>query len=225
MTLFNRKPCASLCQQLIGIGIALACLPAFAGKGSVPSFLTDQVVQSVEDGRVEVVHIHAPKAKQCVPIESKVLRSIDHSMRVPVRFTGVTKAGDPCKGFAWVTVRYFRHVYVAADDIAARQPLSDALNRVEQEIKIPRDFLESVPSSSSARRMLRKGEVLMTGAIRANGLEPGSPINVTLLQGALRLSVTGTVIPCGGLRGCARLPSGKRVEGTMRGNTLIVEMP
>jgi len=187
--------------------------------------LTEQVEQSVEQGRVEVIDIHAPKAKKCVPLETKVMRTIDHSMRVPVRFSGATDAGGECQGFAWVTVRYFRHVYVAAANIPAGQPLNGALASVEQEIKMHRDFLPSVPPKASARRLLQKGEVIMTGSVRMNGLEPGSPLNVSLISGLLRLTVTGTVIPCSGLRGCARLPSGKRVEGEMQGNTLIVEMP
>ena len=208
------------------IAMGLPLMGAAQTASSENQTLIEKAVRDhVKSGRLEITNIHAPKLSACVPIEIKVMRDVDHSMRIPVRFSGATSGGESCRGFAWVHVRYFQSVFVATDDVTAGSRLRERLHRQEQEIMAPRDFLKTLPNDALARRHLRQGEVVMTSAIRMNGLEPGSPIMVNLVKGALRLSVMGTAIPCNGLRGCARLPSGKRVEGTMENNTLIVEMP
>ena len=209
---------------MLGLGL---CSVANANTASPErvAMIKEAVSNHVQTGRVEFTQVHAPKLASCIPVTVKVMRDVDRTMRIPVRFTGATMGGDECRGFAWVHVRYFQSVFVATEDLPAGADLAERLERKEQEILAARDFLRTLPEGAIARRHLREGEVVMTSAIRMNGLEPGSPIMVNLVKGALRLSVMGTAIPCNGLRGCARLPSGKRVEGAMQNNTLIVEMP
>ena len=121
-------------------------------------------------------------------------------------------------------MRLFGQLWVTRQPIAAGAPLADSVGRVEREITLGADPVE-IEGGEIAAQSLAAGRVLEAGLIRRPGPTAGGRVSVVLQWGGLRVQEVGSLVSCSGGRSCARLPSGKQVEGVLSGDRLLVESP
>ena len=169
---------------------------------------------AIEGARLELVSVELPRG--CVPVGAEVPKPIDGSGPVAVRIRG-----DKCD-WAWARVRLFAHVAVASRAIPAGAPLEGALRWEEREIVNGRRPLATLPEGAVASRAIPAGAPLEARHVREPGVAAGEKVKVVLHAGSITVEQQGTLVPCP-VGTCARLASGKRVEGTLHGGVLVVE--
>jgi flagella basal body P-ring formation protein FlgA len=152
------------------------------------------------------------------------MRPVAASGSAPLRFSGRTAAGAPCEGFAWARVRVTAPAAVTTRALRSGEPLEGAVAVASREVLPGRSALASVPAGAVAARALGAGAVLDEAAVRT-GPAAGEAVTVRVTVGALSVEQPGRVVPCQRGRACARLDSGRRVEGRFEDGRLLVETP
>ena len=176
------------------------------------------------NARAEVGEPRLTSGSDCHPAGWAALRPVAVSGQTALRFTGATAAGVPCQGFAWAPVRVLAPAAIASRAIQAGEPLDGAVRVAEAELRPGHRPLAELPAGAVATRAIAPGQPIDASAMRV-GPEPGAPIAVLVRSGALTVEQPGRAIPCVRGLACARLPSGRRVEGHMAAGRLLVELP
>jgi flagella basal body P-ring formation protein FlgA len=176
---------------------------------------------AVPGGRVEALDWRPALPSGCAATEAEAARPLAASGRVAVRLRG-TAAGGPCQGSGWAQVRVLAPALVAARALREGEPLATA--PAEVELRAGRAPLAALPEGALAARAIPAGAPIDVGMLRV-GPRPGEPVVVVLRAGALTVEQSGRALPCARGRGCALLPSGRRVEGRLDGGRILVEMP
>jgi len=182
---------------------------------------------ALPDARMEIVGYRSFLSGDCSPNAAEASGAIEGSGRVAVRVLGADTLGAPCEGWSWAEVQVSARVWITTRPLRQGDPLEGAVRgeiREIGEIGASRRPLLSLADGARASRSLAAGTVLEPSQI-AVGLLPGEPVLVNLRSGALSILAEGRGVACGRDRICATLPSGKRVEGHLEGELLVVEAP
>lgn len=177
--------------------------------------------------RAEVVEVRPALARGCAAEGWEALRPVGTSGRAALRVRGRDASGAACEGFAWARVRVLAPALVATRALRSGEPLAGAVAPAEAEVLPGRAILAVLPEGAMADRPIAAGAALEPSAIRA-GPRPGEPVAVIVRAGALALEQTARAAACPRRapdRGCAILPSGKRVEGVLAHGRIVVEVP
>jgi hypothetical protein len=177
-----------------------------------------------EGARAEIGEVRVPPGRGCAPSRAEALRPVTASGDVPLRLAGVDPDGLPCEIFGWARVRVLGGGLLLSRPVLPGDPLEGAVRPAEVEILAGRAPLSSLPRGARAGRALPVGTPLLASDVRLGPL-PGEPIGVMVRTGALELSLTGRALACGRGRACALLPGGRRVQGRLEGDHLLVEVP
>lgn len=227
------RPRARACRFRSGLAAVLVALGAptavraneVLASTALQAALTAAV--TVRQGRVDVVALDRP-AGDCATDgprgRAEASRPIEGSGRVAVKLAGFRPAGDACEVWAWVRVRVYAPVPVAARAIRAGEPVANAARIEEREIK-PGHVPAMLTDDSTSDRALGAGQMIEVSAIRPAGPGAGQAVRVVLVSGALAIEQTGRAVSCGRGAFCAVLPSGKHVEGTFADGRLLVQLP
>ncbi len=206
---------------------------AAPGKGAKPEPASDDGVpalvrRAVDAARAapnteaEVRRYRSFLPEGCAPIRAAIDRPIERSGRSAVKLFGRDDGGLACEGWAWADVRLVGDAWVTTRAVRAGEALADATRKIRQEIVGGRRPIHRLPPEAVARRDLIAGKVIGEKQLQA-GAAPGEPLKVILRSGSLSVEAWGRAVGCGRGRSCATLPSGKRVEGRMEANALVVE--
>ena len=174
--------------------------------------------------RVEVGEPRRTSGSDCHPAGWAALRPVAASGQAALRFTGATAAGVPCQGFAWAPVRVLAQAAIASRAVQVGETLDGAVRVGEAELRSGHRPVAELPAGAVAARAIAAGQPIDPSALRL-GPEPGAPVPVLVRSGALTVEQPGRAIPCARGLVCARLPSGRRVEGHMAAGRLLVELP
>jgi hypothetical protein len=169
--------------------------------------------------RLEVTGWSSALPPGCEPREAVAPRPVAASGRAALRLRGAS-----CEGWGWASFRVFAPGLRAARPIAEGEPLEAAAAPAEQEVLAGRAPLAALPPGAVAARPIAAGAPLDGPALRV-GPRPGDRVAVVLRIGALAVEQTGRALPCGRGRGCALLPSGRRVEGRPEAGRIVLETP
>lgn len=194
-------------------------LALLAAALTLPPVAVDAIRSAVAlpHARVEIA---SWKADACTPGRAEVQGAVRGSGRVAVRLEG-----DGCSGWAWAEVKLYAPALVAVRPIPAGSDPTGSVRREEREVLPGRAPIDSLPPGSVASRTIPAGASIEARHLRAAGFGPGEPVRVLLRSGSIAIESAGRTVPCGGGRVCAVLPSGKRVEGSIEGDRLVVEVP
>jgi hypothetical protein len=196
--------------------------PAQVGAGGFAAAIAAALAP--QGARAEVGQVRVSSGLGCAVSHAEALRPVTASGQVPLRLTGTGPEGLPCEAFGWARVRVLAPGLLLARAVATGEPLEGAVRPGEVELRAGRAYLPSLPAGARAARALPAGAALIPSDVRAGPL-PGEPIEVLVRTGALELSLTGRAVPCARGRACALLPGGRRVEGRIAGDHLLVEVP
>lgn len=173
--------------------------------------------------RVEVAGFRASLPPGCRPGAAEALRPVTSSGEAPVRVRGAVD-GVPCHGYGFAEVRVFARVVVATRTVQAGDLLGPATVPAEAELLPGRAPLAVLPAGARAARPVRAGAAVEASDLRSGPL-PGEPLAVILRVGDVTVRQDGRALPCARGRTCALLPGGRRVEGRLDGDRLLVEPP
>jgi hypothetical protein len=206
--------------------LASARAPAANAAVSIPPPVQSalEAASSIPQARIEVTSYAPQMPAGCHLAGAELGRTLAGSGRLAVKLVGNSKSGEACSGWAWVGVRMFARVLVAARPLREGDALEGATDLLEREIAAGRELLLS-PSGATAARSLTRGAIIEAGFARAVGVRPGESIKVIVAAGALQVDQTGRSVGCGRGKACAVLPSGKHVEGVLVQGRLLVQVP
>lgn len=125
-------------------------------------------------------------------------------------------------GFA--TVKVFARAPVATARIKRGEPLEGKVAMRDVELKASVD-VATVATGEMATRDIRKGQIIDARMVAFEKPAPGQKVAIVMQKGALRIRTAGITQRCPGQAVCARLGSGKNVQGKMQQGTLVVELP
>lgn len=175
--------------------------------------------------RVELIELKPAYLVNCAPADAKTSKPLDASGKVALRFSGTRDGGGACVAWAWAEVKVLAPALVAARDVADGAPLDAAsFTTSDQEARAGQTLFTALPDGATAARALRAGTVLEPQHVRL-GPPPGGAIVVLVRDGALEVEQPGRATACARGKVCAILPSGRRVEGHIEKNRLIVNSP
>ncbi|MGC3998708.1 MAG: hypothetical protein QM767_15125 [Anaeromyxobacter sp.] len=212
-------------SALLALTLAAAA-PGLAPADGPDAALAGQAVAAAlaVDGRAELLGVRRTSGGRCEARRAEALRPVAASGEITLRLSGADAAGQPCEAFAWARVRVLAPALVLSRDLPAGEPLDGAVAPGEAEVLPARAPLATLQDGARASHALAAGAVLRAGDVRL-GPAPGEPIAVRVVSGEIQLTTTGRAVACPRGRACALLPSGRRVEGRLAGDTLIVEAP
>jgi hypothetical protein len=198
----------------------LPCAPGFSLETALSRSL------AVDGARLFLLDVRAPKLPPgCLVDSVEVERRITGSGQVAVRLSGRRDGGLSCQGWAWARVKVVASVRVAARALRTGESLAGATVLEEREINSSYEPLDAIADDATTTRPLAAGQVLQRSHVRLDEPAPGQPVTVVAQAGAVSIVQTGRVVPCVRGRGCAQLPSGRRVEGRFSDGRLLVEVP
>jgi len=204
--------------------LALAVLLASPPR-AIPAAVSEAILAGAAPGaRVELVDLRPAAGPACAPDRARALAPVSASGRVALRLEGRDARGAPCEAWAWARVRVFARALVAARAVRAAEPLAGAVSESEVELAPGRAPVVALPEGAVAARALPAGAPLDPAAIQA-GPRPGEPVQVIARAGALEVAQPGRAVACARGRGCALLPSGRRVEGRLEHGRIVLEAP
>ncbi len=208
-------------SALAAILLALAALPADAAPSRAVA-----AALAVPDARVEVEDVRVSVGASCPMARVEALRPVTGSGEVPLRFTGEGADRRSCQGFAWARVHVTATGLVASRTVRMGEPLEDAVTAGVVELRTGRPPpLAALPRGARAARTLAAGAPVLGDDVREGPL-PGEPIAVVVrIGGGLELSQDGRATPCTRGHACAVLPGGRRVEGRLEDDHLLLESP
>jgi hypothetical protein len=190
---------------------------------SLPSQVTEAASRAlaVKGGRVEVVNYQPAMPPGC-QLTSVELPPLTHSGRYAARLSGEQETSKACQGQAWIQVRVWATALVTQRAIRPGETLEGAVTPQEHEQLAFRELLSALPPGAIAARAIAGGAVLEPSHLRV-GPETGGSLTVVVNSGSVRLEQVGRRVACGGQKVCAILPTGKRVEGRLENDELLVE--
>lgn len=172
--------------------------------------------------RVDVQSVRLPTG--CKATSARLDRAVAGSGSLTVSLQGIGKRGVACEGWARATVLITAPVMVTTRVVRTGE-LLDAATTVEwREIGAGAHPAPAAIGGIAARTLMA-GTVVDASSVRSNKPSAGSQVRVSIEMGALKVEQIGRLIPCGGDRACAVLPSGKRVEGALEDDRLVVMVP
>lgn len=185
-----------------------------AAAANVPRAVREALAQAGQnpEARVEVATYRASLAADCVVQEVEPPEPIARSGNVALRLWGEGAGGEACEGTALVRVRVRTPVWIATEALAPGTPLAGRVREAFRDVGA-REALHEIPPGAIARHRLAAGAFVERRQMTFPGLETGSPVRVVLRSGGLTVAQRGVIATCGPDAVCARLPSGKRVEG------------
>lgn len=204
----------------LALALALAARPAPASPAVAQAL---GAALAVPRARLSVESCSAALPPGCAEERAEALRPVTASGPAPVRRRGLA-AGRPCEATGWAQVRVFAPALLASRAIAEGEPLAAAAVAGEAEVTAGHRLLAELPRGAVAARPIAAGSAIEPSQVRV-GPRPGEPVRVRLTTGEVAVEVEARALPCARGRGCALLPSGRRVEGTLDGTRLLVELP
>jgi len=205
---------------------ALALALALATRPAPPSPAVAEALRralALPRARLSVESCSAALPPGCAEVGAESLRPVVASGPAPVRLRGLS-SGQPCQATGWAQVRVYAPALLASRPIAEGEPLASAAATGEAEVAAGHRPLSQLPAGAIAARPIAAGSTIEAGQIRV-GPRPGGPVAVRLQVGEVVVEQTGRALPCPRGRGCALLPSGRRVEGVLDGARILVELP
>lgn len=178
------------------------------------------------DGARAVVRDYRPSLPDgCRVTGAAVKGALEGSGAVTVTLEGRDATGARCEGWALVRARLHAKVLVATRTLAAGDALEGAVAAEERELPAGVAPLDAVAPGAVAAWPIPAGAILTAARVRAAGPRPGASVPVVVSRGGFTVETAGTLVACSGGRSCALLPSGKRLEGTVRDGKFHVEAP
>jgi hypothetical protein len=144
----------------------------------------------------------------CRPLRASLKSTLEGSGRYAVRVDG-----NGCGAWGWAEVKVYGRTAVALRALQRGDSLDGAVQYLERPVRRGEQRVEVVAEGSVAARAISAGELLTPAALSVAGPLPGERVEVVVRMGALELKQPAVVVPCNGSRLCARLPSGRKVEG------------
>jgi hypothetical protein len=175
--------------------------------------------------RLELLELHPSLPAGCVSHAVHFERRLSASGRYAVKLAGNDSSGGPCQGWAWARVRVLTRVIVTTRSVKNGEPLGSAVLEEEREVLAGHTPLEALPEHALAAQSLKPGLLLEPFHVRSLAPAPGEPVTVVARSGEVSIVQHGRAVPCARGRSCARLASGKRVEGRLEQGRLVVEVP
>ncbi|MBI5070224.1 MAG: hypothetical protein HZB56_18470 [Deltaproteobacteria bacterium] len=205
---------------------ALAIALALAAQAAPPSPAVSEALRAalaVPGARLAVEGCSAALPRGCTEVGAEALRPVVATGQAPVRLRGVA-AGRACEATGWARVRVFAPALLASRAIAEGERLEGAAVPGEAEVSAGRRLLSELPAGATAARPIAAGSPLEAAQVRV-GPRPGESVTVRLAVGEVVVEQEARALPCARGRGCALLPSGRRVEGVLDGTRILVELP
>ncbi|AKU93002.1 hypothetical protein [Vulgatibacter incomptus] len=192
----------------------------------VPSALQAALRAAVSNpaARLEIRSFRDRLPPGCRASRAEVPRPIETSGRQHVKLIGTTSEGFACEGWAFADVKLMAPAWITTRAVRAGEPLDGASREDLRELEPGRRILHELPPGARASRDLAAGVALEPGQI-GGAIAPGEPLTVLLRRDGLTIETRGRAIACGPGRACAQLSSGKRLEGRLEGETLVMEDP
>jgi len=173
-----------------------------------PAPLVQAVAEAAPPGLRAVVTSFDGRLGNCRPLRASLRSALEGSGRYAVRVDG-----NGCGAWGWAEVKLYGKSAVALRALQRGEPLDGAVHYVERPVRRGEQRVESVAEGTVAARAISAGEPLTPAALSLAGLLPGERVEVVVRMGSLELKQPAVVVPCAGSRLCARLPSGRKVEG------------
>lgn len=205
---------------LPAIALLLAALPAQPAPAVAEAL---RGALAVPGARLEVEGCSAVLPPGCEAVDAVSLRPVVASGQAPIRLRG-RSGGQPCEATGWARVRVYTRALLASRAVAEGEPLAPATAAGEVELTAGHRPLAELPPGAAAARPIAAGSPIEPGLVRS-GPRPGDPVTVRLQVGDVLVEQAARALPCARGRGCALLPSGRRVEGKLDGARVIVELP
>lgn len=174
--------------------------------------------------RVQIVSYRASLPEGCTLLQAMPTRPVQRSGSIALRLEGERENGTACAGTGVAQIQVKTKVWVVEKDVARGEPLAGALTSKFMDVGVRR-ALRAIPENAIARRRIPSGAIVEAQQVIVPGTEPGTPVRVVLHQGPVRVAQKGVIVPCIQEHVCARLPSGKRVEGKFAEGVLEVSIP
>lgn len=214
-------------MRFLGTAFLVAASAGVAFAGNPMQGLIEQGVQSAvtlpeATAGVQVSSVRLPSG--CKVDEARLDRAVTASGNVTVKLRGKNRHGQACEGWARVDVTLTAPVMVTTRVVRSGEPL-DAATTVEFR-QIGWGAQPATPAAGVvAARTLLGGQVVDVSSVRQNRASPGQQVRVSVRLGSLQVEQMGRLVSCGAEQTCAVLPSGKRVEGQMEDDRLVVMVP
>jgi hypothetical protein len=204
---------------------ALLALALAAASPALTQPLARSLAQSLVPGaRLEVVSVTGALPSRCQAADYVPQSPIEASGPVVVRATGQDPEGRRCEAWLRAEVKVYGPVWTLQRPVALGVALDGAAVEGEREWVRGRRYASAVWGRRAARA-LAAGVVLTEAELAPDGPQPGQAVLVRLRVGALTLTEQGRLTPCERGSLCARLESGKRVQGRWAGDALEVVSP
>jgi hypothetical protein len=199
--------------------MVLTLLPVLMLSATPPLPLVQAVADAAPAGlRAEVTSFQG-KLGACRPLRASLRSGLDGSGRYAVRVEG-----SGCGAWGWAEVKVYGRTAVAVRPVARGERLEGAVAWVERPVRRGEQRLDAVPADAVAARPLSAGEALTAAALSLAGPRAGERVDVVVRMGTLELKQPGVVVPCPGSRLCARLPTGRKVEGRYVASENVLEV-
>ncbi|MCP4502242.1 MAG: hypothetical protein GY822_19975 [Deltaproteobacteria bacterium] len=223
-------------QATVATAIVLVASSANASNASSKSIVEDTLINAAsEQGmRVEIESMRLTLKKSCHVDNASLPRVLNVSSQVSVSLRGIRskghRKGRPCQGMAIVKLRVFQEVALTDGVIERGESLAGHVQYREMERLSGVSVLTEIPKNAVAARRLEAQTRLAPGHMMPGGPQPGTAVNVAIVTGGLQVSTRGVATRCRRrqgtkdyINGCARLPSGKVVQGRLDGRQIVVE--
>ena len=183
-----------------------------------------QAAVTVNEARARVTVLSLRLPHGCKADSAKIERPVAASGSVTVKLQGTTKRGEACEGWVRASVSLTAPVMVTTRVVRTGESLDSATTVQWQEIRAGAQPAAPMVGGIAARTMM-SGQVVDTSSVRSNKPSAGSQVRVSIRMGALSVEQVGRLVECGNTHVCAVLPSGKRVEGALQDDRLVVMVP
>lgn len=174
--------------------------------------------------RVQIESYRGSMPTGCSLVQAVPTRPVQRSGSIALRLEGEREDGASCAGTGVAQIEVKSKVWVVDQDIARGEALAGKMTAKFVDVGVRR-AMRNVPENAVARRGIRAGSIIERQQVILPGTEPGTPVRVVLQQGPVRVAQKGVIVPCTKENVCARLPSGKRVEGSFAEGVLEVKIP
>ncbi|MDX2022245.1 MAG: hypothetical protein SF187_18560 [Deltaproteobacteria bacterium] len=214
-------------MRILGTAFLVVASAGVAVAGNPMQSLIEQGVQAAvtlpeATAAVQVSSVRLPSG--CKVVQAHLDRAVTASGNITVKLRGERHGGQPCEGWARVDIKLTAPVMVTTRVVRGGEPL-DSATRVEFR-EIGWGAQPATPAAGIvAARTLLGGQIVDVSSVRANRATAGQQVRVSVRLGSLQVEQIGRLVSCGAEQTCAVLPSGKRVEGQMEDDRLVVMVP
>jgi hypothetical protein len=207
---------------------ACVLLPCAArADARAPDFVAEALAKSIDYPRAKVVvdRYAASLPAGCVATTAIVTAPPEASGGAALKLLGTSSDGTPCEGWAHVITSIAAPMLVTTRTIPMGSKLAGAVALIERPWRPAIHPLAEIPEGAVATEAIPAGTTLDARHVREAGPGLGDTVTVVLSAGSISISENGQLTHCVEGRACATLPSGKRVEGRLVGDQLLVEIP